>query len=74
MSAQVVQFPRRQVAEVPLTLKQLTSEVGLSKRCLEYRIVEGMPVHGVDYKGRRIFLASECRRWLDERQKRMGRI
>ena len=74
MSAEVVQFPRRQVVEVPLTIKQLALEVDLSKRTLEYCIKDGMPVHGVDYKGRRIFLASACRLWLDERQKRMGRI
>ena len=73
MSGQVVPFPRRQVAEAPITIKQLVLELRVSKRFLEYRIGEGMPSHGVDYAGRRMFLASECRLWLDERNKRMGR-
>jgi hypothetical protein len=73
VSAQVVPFPRRQVQEVPLTLEALRLELGVSVRFLRYRIAEGMPSQGFDYRGRRIFLASECRAWLDERQKRMGR-
>ena len=73
MNAQVVQFPRRQAQEVPLTFETLRVELGGSERWLRYRVAEGMPSLGLDYRGRRIFLASECRAWLDERQNRMGR-
>ena len=74
MGGQLLQFPRhRQVEEVPLTYKALSRELSVSLRFLRYRFAEGMPSEGLDYAGRRIFLASRCRAWLDERQRRLGR-
>ena len=73
-SGVVVRFPARQVQEVPLTLKAVAGELGVSVRFVRYRVAEGMPSQGFDYRGRRIFLPSECRRWLDECQQKMGRV
>lgn len=70
----VVRLPVREVEEVPLTLRALVGELGVSERFVRYRVAEGMPSQGFDYRGRRIFLASECRRWLDRRQQRRGRV
>jgi hypothetical protein len=73
VSGTVVEFPRRQAQERPLTYGQLSRELGVSVRFLRYRYREGMPSEGLDYAGRRRFLASRCREWLDRRQRRMGR-
>lgn len=73
VSGQVLQFPRRQAVEVPVTYKQLGQELRLSKSQLHVLRREGMPDEGLDYGGRRIFLLSKCRAFLDERQKRLGR-
>ena len=69
----IVEFPRRQAQERPLTYSQLSREFGVSVRFLRYRYREGMPSEGLDYAGRRLFLPSQCREWLDRRQRRMGR-
>jgi hypothetical protein len=73
VSATVVEFPRHQAQERPLTYSQLSRELGVSVRFLRYRYREGMPSEGFDYAGRRLFLPSRCRKWLDRRQRRMGR-
>jgi hypothetical protein len=73
VSGQVIQFPRRQVQEVPLTYKQLAAELKVSKRFLQLRHAEGMPSAGLDYAGRRTFLRSQVTPWLDARQERLGR-
>jgi hypothetical protein len=73
VTGQVLRFPRRQVAEIPLTYKALSHELGVSVRFLRYRFAEGMPSVGLDYAGRRVFLPSRCRAWLDGRQRRLGR-
>lgn len=74
MTGQVVQLPRRHVApERPLTYAELGRELGLSKSQLHVLRREGMPSEGLDYAGRRIFLASKCRAFLDARQRRLGR-
>jgi hypothetical protein len=73
VSGQVLQFPRRQVEEVPVTYKQLGRELELSRSQLHVLRREGMPSEGLDYKGRRIFLLSKVRAFLDARQRRLGR-
>jgi hypothetical protein len=73
VTGRVVQFPRRQAREVPLTYAQLSAELQVSKRFLQQRVAEGMPSAGLDYAGRRTFLLSEVVPWLDSRQQRLGR-
>jgi hypothetical protein len=73
VSGTVVEFPRRQAQERRLTYSELSRELGVSVRFLRYRYREGMPSEGLDYVGRRVFLPSRCREWLDRRQRRMGR-
>jgi hypothetical protein len=57
VSATVVEFPRHQAQERPLTYSQLSRELGVSVRFLRYRYREGMPSEGLDYAGRRLSLA-----------------
>ena len=70
MSGRVYHLP---VVETPVPYKQLARELGVSERFVRARASEGMPGEGFDYAGRRVFLVSRCKTWLDERQKRMGR-
>jgi hypothetical protein len=73
VSAEVVELPRRGEHDPELTYPQLAARLNVSKRFLQLRFAEGMPSCGLDYAGRRRFLLSECKAWLDERQCRLGR-
>jgi hypothetical protein len=74
VNGQVLQFrARAEAPELRLLVKQVESRYGISTRQVRYLQREGLPSEGYDYKGRRIFLASATDRWMDERQKRMGR-
>jgi hypothetical protein len=61
----VVAFPRERSQAVELGYEQLAREVGMSVRWLQYRVKDGMP-YREDYAGRKRFLLSECRPWLDD--------
>lgn len=52
--------------ESPLSKKRLALMLGRSTRWVELRVREGMP--STTQRGRRMFLASECRAWLKGRE------
>lgn len=66
----VVQFPKQ--ANRELSYEELAEEIGMSVRWLRYRVKDGLP-HRIDYAGRKRFLLSECRPWLDDWHRRNRR-
>lgn len=67
--AKVFVLPSREQREPELGYEALATELGLSVRFLRYRVSEGMPAH-MHYSGRRTFLLSEVRPWLDQWQRK----
>jgi hypothetical protein len=70
---EVIKFPREPENEQPVTYRQLGQMLNLSKSQLHVLRREGMPSEGLDYAGRRMWLPSRCRDFLEKRQRRLGR-
>lgn len=70
--AEVIVLRPASEREPELGYQELAEELGLSVRFLRYRVSEGMPAH-MHYSGRRTFLLSEVRPWMDQWQLRKRR-